>query len=95
MQDRRYLDDRRQRRDLTGIAGGLTAGGIAGILLGATLPGVGQLAGLVVIGLLGALVGAIAGWRLVAGVSIEDFDPNVSNRPYVGLHAPDASPTTP
>jgi hypothetical protein len=94
MQDRRYADDRKRRRDLTGIAGGLMAGGVAGVPLGAILPGVGQLAGITVIGLFGALVGAIAGLRFVASVAVEDFDPNLSKRPYVGAHTPDASPST-
>jgi hypothetical protein len=86
MIDRRYQDDRMQRRNRSGVGVGAALGVAAGVGLGFVLPGVAAVAG----GVLGAGVGGAVGRWLIRRVSVLDFDPYVSKRPYVGAQAPDA-----
>ena len=86
MIDRRYEDDRLRRRNRSGVGVGAALGVGAGLGLGLILPGVAA----VTAGLVGAGVGRAFGRWLVTRVSVDEFDPNVSKRPYVGAQAPDA-----
>jgi hypothetical protein len=86
MIDRRYEDDRMQRRNRSGLGVGAALGVAAGVGLGFVLPGVAAVTG----GLVGAGVGGVVGRWLVTRVSVDEFDPEVSKRPYVGAQAPDA-----
>jgi hypothetical protein len=86
MADRRYEDDRLRRRNRSGFGVGAALGVAAGTGLGLALPGVAAVAA----GLVGAGVGSAFGRWLVTRVSVDEFDPNVSKRPYVGAQAPDA-----
>ena len=86
MVDRRYEDDRLRRRNRSGLGVGAALGIAAGTGLGLVLPGVAA----VTAGLVGAGVGSAFGRWLVTRVSVDEFDPNVSQRPYVGAQAPDA-----
>jgi hypothetical protein len=79
-------DDREDRRVLTGLGGGALVGGTLGLVLGTTLvdPLIGAVAALA-----GAAGGAMVGRMIAARVSVDDWDPRASDRPYVGTHAPD------
>ena len=85
MVDRRYEDDRLRRRNRSGLGVGAALGVAAGAGLGLVLPGVAAATA----GLVGAGVGSAIGRWLVARVSVDEFDPNISKRPYVGAQAPD------
>jgi hypothetical protein len=82
----RAEDDRAYRRDWMGLSGGAVVGGTAGLLLGALL---GQTTLAALAGAIGIALGAWAGKAVAARVSVDDWDPGASDRPYVGAHAPD------
>jgi uncharacterized protein YcfJ len=88
----RLEDDRAHRRDLTGISVGALTGGSVGLLLGAALalPAVA-----IVVGLTGAAAGGYLGKAVASRVSVDDWDPSASDRPYVGAHAPDDDSSEP
>ena len=86
MIDGRYEDDRLRRRNRSGLGVGAAFGVAAGTGLGLVLPGVAAVAA----GLVGAGVGGAFGRWLVSRVSVDEFDPNGSKRPFVGTQAPDA-----
>jgi len=86
MIDRRYEDDRMRRRNRSGLGVGAALGVGAGVGLGLLLPGAAVVTG----GLMGAGIGSAVGRWLATRVSVDEFDPNVSKRPYVGAQAPDA-----
>ena len=78
-------DDRPRRRDqtclTTGLLGGAALGLFAGVLGG---PG-----GMILLTAIGVLAGGVIG-KLVAGrISVDDWDPPLNRRPYVGTRAPD------
>ena len=90
MQAADRLDDgRAHRRDITGWATGALCCAVLGALLGALLPGLSTLAGAVLGGVLGAVAGGILGLKLARQIDPEEFDPERSERPYVGAQAPD------
>lgn len=64
-------------------------GGLLGLLLGAVVPGLGHVAGLVLAVGVGTVVGALAGRAAVTGASVDEWDASPSDRPFVGIHAPD------
>ncbi len=86
MVDHRYEDDRLRRRNRSGLGVGAALGVAAGTGLGLILPG----AAAITVGLVGAGVGGAVGRWFVTRVSVDEFDPNASKRPYVGAQAPDA-----
>lgn len=86
MVDRRYEDDRLKRRNRSGLGVGAALGIAAGAGLGLILPGVALVTGSVV----GAGLGGAFGRWFIRLVSVDEFDPNMSKRPYVGAQAPDA-----
>jgi phage tail tape-measure protein len=86
MIDRRYEDDRLRRRNRSGLGVGAMLGVAAGTGLGLVLPGIAAVTG----GLVGAGLGGAVGRWLVRRVSVDEFDPYLSERPYVGAQAPDA-----
>jgi hypothetical protein len=86
-------DDRVERRNLTGLAAGASSGGTLGLLLAATFAQPVSAVLAVISVILGAAAGALLG-RWVAGrVSIDDWDPRASDRPFVGIHTPDEDDT--
>lgn len=86
MTDHRYEDDRLRRRNRSGLGVGAALGVAAGAGLGFVLPGIAA----VTAGLVGGGVGTAVGRWLASRVSVDEFDPNVSKRPYVGAQAPDS-----
>jgi hypothetical protein len=87
--DRRFADNRAWQRNRSGAEAGAVTGGMLGLLLGSLVPGVGSLVGVALAIAFGAGAGALAGRALVTGASVDDWDRNPSDRPYVGAHAPD------
>ncbi len=77
-------DDRALRRDLTCVATGLLAGGGLGVVAAAFIPGVG-----IALTAAAALVGGFAGKAIALRISVDDWDPPVNRRPYVGANSPD------
>jgi hypothetical protein len=79
-------DDRVERRDLTGFIAGALSGGALGLLTATTdaQPAIAVLAVLA-----GAAAGALLGRRVAARVSVDDWDPRASDRPFVGIHTSD------
>jgi hypothetical protein len=84
MSEAEVEDDRARRRDLTGIVTGLLAGAGLGSLIGTF----GRPSG-IVLAVLGALVGGIAGKAVAFRISADDWDPRFDRRPYVGAKSPD------
>ena len=82
--DRRFEDDREERRDLTGIAAGALVGGLLGAVV-ALVSGVGAVALVAV----GGVLGAAAGKGVASRISHYEWDPRTSGRPHVGAKAPD------
>jgi len=93
--DRRYADNRALRRNRSAVEAGASTGAVLGVLLGSLVPGAGSLVGLVVSIGIGTLAGAIAGRALATGASVDDWDRNPSERPYVGAHTPDPEEDAP
>lgn len=77
-------DDRARRRDLTGIVTGLLAGAALGAIAGAFTHPSG-----IVLAVIGALIGGIAGKAVAFRISADDWDPRFDRRPYVGANSPD------
>ena len=92
---RRFADNRARQRDRSGAEAGAVTGGLLGLLLGSLVPGVGSLAGLGLAIVIGTAAGALAGRAVVTGASLDDWDRNPSDRPYVGAHAPDSENDAP
>jgi hypothetical protein len=82
----REEDDRADRRDRTGVATGALVGSTLGLGLATTLAHP-AMAALSTLG--GALLGALAGKLIASRVSVDDWDPRASDRPWVGMHTPD------
>lgn len=61
-----------------------------GALLGVLAPGVGNVEAGATGALLGALAGALGGRLLARRLSADDFEPERSERPYVGARSPDS-----
>jgi xanthine/uracil permease len=89
-----FVEDEKERTQrLVGVGAGVLCGIAAGVVVGLTIGG---LAALVIGLLVGALVGAVAGELIISRMSPEDWEPPpTSDRPNVGLHAPDADGSDP
>ena len=77
-------DDRALRRDLTCVTTGLLAGGTLGVVAAAFVPMAG-----IALTVAGALIGGYIGKTIALRISVDDWDPPVNRRPYVGANSPD------
>jgi hypothetical protein len=79
------LDDQRARRRDRACAGtGLLAGAGLGLLAGAFIP-----PGGIVLSVVGAVAGVVAGRAIAPRISADDWEPRSSRRSYVGASSPD------
>jgi hypothetical protein len=81
-----FEDDRGDRRDRTCVGSGLVLGAIVGIIAGA-LAGAGS--SLTVFVLISAAAGGITGKLVAPFLSVDEWDPPIDRRPFVGTSSPD------
>ena len=77
-------DDRPRRRDRTCLLAGLLTGATVGALAGASAP-----SSIVALGLVGIMVGGLAGKVIASHISADEWDPPFHRRPHVGTSSPD------
>ena len=77
-------DDRPRRRDRACLLAGLLTGATVGALAGASAP-----SSIIALGLVGIVLGGVAGKVLASRISADEWDPRFNQRPHVGTSSPD------
>lgn len=89
MSEARFVEqDRKPRRNHTGLAAGSFLGAVLALVLALLTDYRGGTSLALAVGL-GAAVGGIIGWLAVRRISADEWEPTDSAKPFVGAHTPD------